>query len=59
MKPKKSKLNRCAVCPSQEDLEPQFDVAGRLYFLCRIHAFLDQVLMRKYHAFIRRVSQDG
>ena len=44
VKPKKSKINECAVCASTSDLEPQLSTARGLYFLCRRHAAIDRVM---------------
>jgi len=52
----KSKLNQCAVCPSREDLEAQFDVTGRLYFLCRLHAWLDREIVKRFSATVARMT---
>ena len=43
-KPKKSKLNECAVCASTDALEMQLSTSRDLYFLCARHAAIDRVM---------------
>lgn len=44
---KKAKLNCCAVCSSQNNLHPKYDVNNKLYFLCNGCCFIDTAVLKE------------
>jgi hypothetical protein len=43
---KKSRLNECACCGSNVDLEPELSTARGLFFFCRNCAALDRLMWK-------------